>query len=328
MKTRTLLLSVLLVVMPVCSSGQIGGMLKKGASKVMQSVGKAVNKEANREADSIAQQKADQMVKEAADNARENQEESQADDQENSRPARQGGGFGAKLFSNEVTVKHSQEYSFNSRMYMQTELYNEDNQPIKMDYNIFFSKNSPDAGIEMKTVAEAEGETMPMTTQIIVDGANKCFLMITELTGMKIGIISAVPDDSTLKSMDAGSGTKPPKVTRTGNTKVIIGYKCDEYIYQEEGKKELTKMWMTKDAVINIDKNAWSKAGMPPAYGYAGFEGMVNLAWESYDDKGKLVAKSEVKQIDQNYPHKISVAGTSFRQVDFGKMAAQQSKKK
>ena len=50
---------------------------------------------------------------------------------------------------------------------------------------------------------------------------------------------------------------KPPIVTKTGNSKVVAGYKCDEYIYKEE--PNTAKLWLTKEAVFNIDKRVWSK---------------------------------------------------------------------
>ena len=320
MKTRTLLLALLLTVTPAMLYGQIGSMIKRGASKVLNSTAKAASKEAGKEADSVAQAKADKMVGNAADSMNARNQANQGENQ-----GQGGGGFGAKLFSNEVTAKYKQEYKFSSRMFMQMEMYDKD-EVVKMDCNVYYSTNDPNAGIEMKTVANAEGESVPVNTQIIVDGDNKSFLLITDLNGLKLGFISPVPDDSTLKAMDAPA--KPPKVTKTGNTRVVAGFKCDEYLYQEDGNKEYTKMWLTKDAVLKIDKNAWSKAGMPLAYGYSGFEGMVNMAWETYDDKNKLTTKSEVKEININYPHSMSVAGTTFRQVDYAKMSAQQNKKK
>lgn len=322
MKTRTILLALLIAGTPAMSYGQIGSMIKRGASKVLNSTAKAASKEAGREADSIAQAKADKAVENAADSLNTG---NQADQGANQKQGGGGGGLGARLFSNEVTAKYKQEYKFSSRMFMQMEMYDKD-EVVKMDCSVFYNTNDPSAGMEMKTIAESEGESVPVNTSIIVDGDNKSMLMITDVNGMKIGLISPVPDDSTLKA--SNTPAKPPKVTKTGNTRVIAGYKCDEYLYQEEGTKEYTKMWLTKDAVLKIDKNAWSKAGMPLAYGYSGFEGMVNMAWEAYDDKNKLATKSEVKEININYPHSMSVAGTTFRQVDFAKMAADQNKKK
>ena len=323
MKTRTIVLTLLLICAPAVSYGQIGSMIKKGASKVMNSVGKSAKKEANKEIDSLAQKQADQIVENAADSLKKNSQTGQGENQG------QGGGggmgIGARLFSNEVTAKYNQEYKFTSCMFMQMEMYN-DKEVVKSDCNVHYNADDPNAGMEMKTVANTEDGAVPVNTQIIVDGQNKSFLMITDLNGVKIGLISPVPDDSTLKA--PADPAKPPKVTKTGNTRIIAGFKCDEYIYQEYDQKEFTKMWLTKDAVLKIDKKAWSKAGMPLAYGYSGFEGMVNMAWEAYDDKGKLVSKSEVKEINTNYPHSMSVAGTTFRQVDFARMAANQNKKK
>ena len=317
MKTRTFLLALILFVTPAMLQAQIGSMIKRGASKVLNSTAKAASKEASREADSIAQAKAEKAAENASDSLNTGNQANQGQGG--------GGGLGARLFSNEVTAKYKQEYKFSSRMFMQMEMYDKDD-VIKMDCSVFYSTNDPSAGMEMKTIAESEGEAVPVNTSIIVDGENKSMLMITDVNGMKIGLISPIPDDSTLKA--AITPAKPPKVTKTGNTRVIAGYKCDEYLYQEDGKKEYNKMWLTKDAVLKIDKNAWAKAGMPLAYGYSGFEGMVNMAWETYDDKNNITSKSEVKEININYPHSMSAAGTTFRQVDFARMSADQNKKK
>jgi len=133
-----------------------------------------------------------------------------------------------------------------------------------------------------------------------------------------------MPDESTVQPTDKkGEPVKPPVVTKTGNSKVIAGYKCDEYTYKEADKKEIVKLWMTKEAVLNVDKRVWSKANMPSAYGYAGFEGMVTMAWENYDEGGKLTAKSEVKEINKNFSHSMSVKGYSLRQMNFNQMQDQ-----
>jgi hypothetical protein len=165
---------------------------------------------------------------------------------------------------------------------------------------------------------------MPLLTQILVDGTNKCFIMLTDVGGMKIGMISAVPDETAAPATEQPA--KAPVVKKTGNSKVIAGYKCDEYLYQEPDKKEYIKMWMTSEAALKLDKRVWSTAGMPSAYGYAGFDGMVAMAWESYDDKNTLVAKSEVKEINNNFPYSMSPKGYNLRQVNLNQMGAQQKK--
>ena len=46
-------------------------------------------------------------------------------------------------------------------------------------------------------------------------------------------------------------------------------------------------------------------------------QGGVIMGWESYDKNGKLSAKSEVKEVNNNFDHLVSVKGYSLRQVNF-----------
>jgi hypothetical protein len=322
MKTRALFFALVLVMMPALSDGQVGGLLKKGASKVLNSVGKATAKEANKEIDSAAQKQADKMVENAAQDINESNQSDQSD-QQGRRSSGQGVNLGG-LFGGKVDLKYNEDYAFNSRMVMKMEMY-DDKDVMKMDYNIYYSASSADAGIEMKTVVNEGSESVPMTTQIIVDGGNKCMIMLSDLGAMKIGMISEIPEEGDLQTQEASS--KPPVVTKTGNSKVIAGYKCDEYTFKEPDEKDWTKLWMTKDAVLNIDKHAWSKAGMPTAYAFPGFEGMTAMGWEAYDEKDKLLSKSEVVEINQNYNHSMSPKGYSLRQINFNQMQGGQGKK-
>lgn len=311
MKTRSLLLAiVLLVFTPVFVSAQIGSMLKNRVGKALNAGAKAIGNEA----DSTAKSNAEAASTGAAVST----------GQQSSQQPSPGGGVNiGGLFGGKVDLKYSENYSYNSKMYMAMELYDK-KEVTKMDYNIYFHKTEPNAGIEMKTVAETEDGSMPFMTQILVDGVNKCFIMLTDAGGMKIGMISAVPDETAAPAGEQPA--KPPVVTKTGNTKVIAGFKCDEYLYREADKKEFVKMWLTNEAALKMDKRVWSTAGMPAAYGYSGFEGMVTMAWESYDDKNTLIAKSEVKEINNNFPYSMSPKGYSLRQVNLNQMATQQKK--
>jgi hypothetical protein len=180
-----------------------------------------------------------------------------------------------------------------------------------MDYYMYFSKNSPSAGIQTTTVSSEDGE-VPVTAQMILDGENKCFIMLSDVNGMKIGMISEVPD-----SIEQTTGTqKPPVVNKTGNSKTIRGFKCDEYLYRESDAKEYTKMWFTKETVLDVDKRAWTQSGMPSSYGYAEFEQGMILAWESYDKNNELTAKSEVKEINNDFSKTMSIEGYTLRQMN------------
>jgi hypothetical protein len=298
---------------------QIGGMLRKATSKVANSFGKAATKEAVNEADSAAMKKAEQNGNNQADNSNQG-------NQENS--GGKGVNFGGLFAGGPVTSKYNENYSFSSRMYMVMEVY-EKKEVTKMDYFLYFSSSSPNSLMEVKTVAKPdEGDAVPVTAQVILDGENKSFMMLTDMGSMKMGVISPLPDPTATQGQvdpKTGQPAKPPVVTKTGNTKVIAGYKCDEYLYKEADKKESAKVWMTKEQVFNVDKRIWSNTNMASLYGNPGFEGMTALAWENYDDKNVLIAKAETVEVNKNFPHSITTKGFTFRQMDFNKMMQNQN---
>jgi hypothetical protein len=325
MKTRTLLLAMLILILPATSSGQLGGALRKGTSRILHTVGKEANKEANRQADSIAAEKAKNEINKTVDNQTQNnqagQNESGGNQNENQGNRRRGVLNMGSVFGG-ADIKHNDEYSFSGRMYMQMETFDKKD-PMKADYFIYFNQNGENAGIEFKTVAKEGDKTVPVASVMVYDNENKCFMILMDRDNQKTGIISTIPSDSAMKARTAtktGQEGKTPNIVKTGRSRVIAGYKCDEYKITEQDKKEYGLAWMTKDLKIKADKNTWSKAGIPTYYGYPGFEGSSMLAMESYDENNKLAMKMETIEINQNYPYKISAAGYTFIKMNFNQM--------
>jgi hypothetical protein len=332
MKTRTLFFFIAFVILvPAVSVGQVGNYLKSKAVRAINAGARTADKEINKEIDTAAQKGVINAREKAAENAKNRKQADQSTEDAGVKDSDQGSNSSSSgrsnqgsgginlggLFGSKVDLKYNEEYSFNSRMYSQVEMYDK-KEVTKMDYYIYFSKNSPTAGIETKTINVEENGAAPVAAQMIMDGENKCFLMLTDINGMKMGMISAVPDSLQEQPNGKKSGPeKPPQVTKTGNSKNIAGFRCDEYLYKDVDSKEYSKMWFTKDAVLNVDKRTWSKAGMPASYGYAGFQEGLVMAWESYDKDNKMTAKSEVKEINNDFKYSMSVKGYSLRQMNF-----------
>jgi hypothetical protein len=315
MKTRSLLFIVLLVMMPSISFGQLGRLIKNTANKAVNSVTKATAKEANQEIDSAAQRKADQIVSNTADSIKKNNEADQPAGKSN-----QGkGGFNVgNLLANKVELKYNEEYSFTSRLFMQTETYDK-NEVVKMDMYMYFSANSPTMGMETKSITDEGGNSVPFTSVMVMDGENKCLIALTDMNGTKMGVISSI-NDSLAQNQNNGKQAKnnmPANFKKTGNTKVIAGYKCDEYTYTDANDKSSGKVWFTKEATnLKIDKRGWQSTGMANYYGYDGFRDGILLASETYDEKGKLTIKTETKEINSNFSHSISIKGYPLRQMN------------
>ena len=138
--------------------------------------------------------------------------------------------------------------------------------------------------------------------------------------GTKMGMISSIPDENNTPKQPDGKPerkNKPADIKKTGNTRVIAGYSCDEYSYTDPENKSTGKLWFTKEVNFKIDKRGWSKTGMGTYYGYSEFEGGIILASEAYDQKGKLTMKSEAKEINPDFSHTITIKGYTLRQMNF-----------
>lgn len=328
MKTRGLfLLFAFMILVPGTSSGQVGNFLKNKVNRAINAGANTADKEINNKIDTAAEKGVTNAMDKADARTEKNKQNNsgQPSKDEGTNAADQGSQSGGgvnlgKLMANKVDLKYKEEYSFTSRLYMQTETYDKKD-VIKMDFFMFYSSSSPSIGIETKSISNEKDEVTPITSTMVMDGENKCFLMLTDMNGQKIGMISAIPDENTAQTQPDGKKAKkdtPPTFTKTGNTKVIAGYKCDEYSYTDPDDKTSGKVWFTKEANLKIDQRGWKNTGMAAYYGNPAFNEGVLLANETYDDKGKLTMKSETKEINPNFPHSVSVKGYSLRQMNMG----------
>lgn len=324
MKARTLFLLVAcMLILPATTSAQVGNLLKNKMNKVVNAGAKTVNKEIDNEIDTAVNKEADKARTKATvrteENKAKNQPSQAGGSTEQGEQASGGAAFGS-LFGNKIDLKYKEDYSFTSRIYMITEVYDKKD-VTKMDFYMFYSNNTPSVGIETKTIDTQEEGAVPVLAKMVMDGENKCFIMLTDVNGMKMGVISAVPDENSASGQNDGKKKKdtPPNFTKTGNSKVIAGYKCEEYTYKDIDDNSTGKVWFTKDAKLKIDKKGWQNSNMAAYYGNPEFNEGIILASESFDDKGKPTTKSETKEINENFPHSISVKGYTLRQMNMGK---------
>jgi len=325
MKTSSLfLLLACLVIFPVTSNGQVGSLLKNKMSKVVNAGAKTANKEIDNQIDTAVNKEADK----ARQKGEARTEANRANDNQPSQAGESGGqgsegsgsaGFG-KLFGNKIDLKYNEDYSFTSRIYMVTETYDKKD-VMKVDLYMYYSSTSPNLSVETKSIAANEKDATPVSAVMVLDGENKCLIMLTDMNGMKMGVISAATEENSSATQPTDKNAKkdtPPTFIKTGNSKVIAGYKCDEYSYSDPDDKSKGIVWFTKDAKLKVDKKGWNNTGMATYYGNPDFNEGIILANEAYDEKGTLTMKSETKEINENFPHSVSVKGYTLRQMNIG----------
>lgn len=206
-----------------------------------------------------------------------------------------------------VTLPHNDKYDFKGQIVMETKYYEDgDNkEPGVINMILWMGTGNNNFGVVNEFVSgDVEEENLNLIT--IADNTNKCYIMLMggetqEEGGM--GIISAIPEPTTETSATP-SGTSAPKITKTGKTKTIAGYKCEEYVYVEDESK--SSMWVTNDSKFKFSKDQLAKAGMATYYTNLGENSFV-MGYDGYVDD-KLVMSMVVTKIDENSSKSFSLA--------------------
>lgn len=131
----------------------------------------------------------------------------------------------------------------------------------------------------------SEGAIMSVTgsagMNMIFDFTHETMIMLNEKDMTAIVMSSAMGTAMANKQVDA-AGT--PTIVKTGKTKKILGYNCDEYLITDE--KHTSNVWVTSE--IGIDATKAAKAmRVPQTSSSFGEEGKgVMMEFTSYDKKG------------------------------------------
>ncbi len=294
MKTRAIFLFLFFaIVLTNISNAQIGVLRR------------AMNRELDRKIDSA-------IINGQQDKANEKDQAGSTTSKDNSTKATGKGVFGAKIDN-----KFLDEYKFTGRLFTQMETYDK-KEVSKADFYTYFNNTTMNAGIDVRPVDYKEGDkTQPMV--MLFDNDNRTLMML--IANSKTGFISAIPSDSALAAQaknQKGAAAQNPTITKTGNSRVIAGYKCDEYKVTEENKDGYANVWMTKDVKLKADKKYWSQSGLPSYYINPEFAGGILLAMDEYDKNNNLTMKMETKEINENFNHSISTVGYTFMKMNMG----------
>jgi len=224
--------------MPLNAEAQLGSKLKQKLNeKMSQALGKEATEE---EADTLQ------------DQAAAGQEEGRQFDL-------------SKLGIGKVTAKYDDTYNFRGLMQMKTEIYDKGKPEGVMDAELWFNTDKGNMGMESSTVTDDEGQTIQAT--VIVDAVNKVMITFSVLEGGKTGMIMPIPD-SLASEAEAAEEDNDISVRKTGETRTICGYRCDEYVITEDNDKMVSKVWATDELKFHDSQKLFgNQKGMPRNYG-------------------------------------------------------------
>ncbi len=222
-------------------------------------------------------------------------------------------GFMKKLGVSTEDVKHKDNYKFNSQMVTLIEITDESGKKSDpMEYQMCFNESTSDL------MMKASGSGNSSTT--IIDVENSCMLVLTDSEGRKSGFASKFDPNAKIESNSESKTeegefeeTEDCKMTKTGNSKVISGFKCNEY--KCETSDGISIAWVTKDISASNNK-IFRNSNFGSNYETDGFEGMV-IQYEFKSKKDKSSSVTTVKSFDMNKSSSFSTTGYSISGFSF-----------
>lgn len=213
-----------------------------------------------------------------------------------------------------ANVKKKDVYQFSSQIIMEMEMRDEDGKamPATTSEIVFNDKNN-DFGMK--------SNTQGAKTTFIFDYENKCTLILTDSDGKKSGLATTLNTED-LKKYAPEEGVASQEETKeddcfkkTGNSKKINGYSCEEYLCDSE--ESTIHIWTTKELDKKINR-AFNSNMMGGDFSKATEMNGVAIVYHFKSKKDKSESKSTLKSFDMNKSSSVSTVGYEIMGLSLG----------
>ncbi|MCK4662542.1 MAG: DUF4412 domain-containing protein [Bacteroidales bacterium] len=277
---------------------------KKSQKKVEKKIDKAVDKKMDEELDK-AEDKIKNRKKKSKDKEENVSEEESINNedtysQENdNEPVQQSYGTGD-------AIPTESSYSFDGNIIMEiSQTGSKKNE--NMLYQSFFNKNNETYAT--KFISDNSSGQNPNVIMIF-DKKNNAMITLNQEDNQKTGVVTSLNMAAGAMNMDVEESGKSKSegyynYKKTGNTKVINGYKCDEYLM--ENPEFVTRTWFTKDFDIGSKGMFGNINYLNQAYsGSHSFGFMMEMVSNNNKTNEQMIIK--VKEINLNKSEIIDIS--------------------
>lgn len=196
------------------------------------------------------------------------------------------------------------EYVFNANTYVEIQNYKKDGTKDGDTTNVRYHFGKEDYYGTQMIMTDKKGKTTE-SFGIAEFPKNQMVSFITDENGEKTGTVMKVNLD---KQIEKSSDSSNVTITKTGNVKTILNYKCEEYkILDKEGNTTLA--WMTTELPYNINKMFAGQRGNNEQYQGISDGFMMEMTYTEKDEKKTTWI---VKEVNLNTEKKVVTADYSF----------------
>lgn len=202
-------------------------------------------------------------------------------------------------------VEYEDVYHFDAYIQMELTTYKKNgNLDDQVVYDNYVHKEDADYAMEFKD--------KDARSTIVFDTKNSAMLILTENDGEKTGFATTIDTEALMEyaeDYEEEEEVDPDsyRPIKTGKTKVILGYSCDEYMVEEDGTE--VHMWVSEKLGKEVRKEWMGNQqtfGTMFVHAHA-MNGMV-LEYDVVDADGRK-SVMQVTKIDLDHSHKVTTNG-------------------
>lgn len=139
-------------------------------------------------------------------------------------------------------------YTFNTMVIYEMTITDGDNSS-EVNYEMWFSENAPYMATQVNNNAQPDPKDMPSAILSILDDKNQAMIIVMEEQKMaQLLSMSKIKNSAIAESEEEETDTAFEALTKTGNSKQILGYTCEEFVSENESSK--LSFWVTTELTL------------------------------------------------------------------------------
>ena len=315
-KVAFLLLFLALLVQPAHGQKLLKRLQEKAKEKMEQKAEERVEKKVDEKIDESLD-KIEESLEGDSTNESNTTENSSSNDRDDKMQQRMSGLLKGMGMSGEP-VPVEDKYDFDYKIQMHIESY--DKQGKQESTGEFITHLNPQ---NQSMAYEFVSGDMAKNGQgmFIIDAENGAMIILNddEKSGIVYGIgsfMQSIGETYTDEEMEDSPETylANPNVKKTGKTKTIAGYKCEEYVYTDEENRTKSNIWITKDLKMN-SHDFFSTLFKTNLYSHGmGWGYMMEATTQNLDNDEKTMM--QVTDVDDN--SNVSFSLSNYQVTNLG----------